>query len=303
MIIYKATNKINNKVYIGQTHKTLEERMRRHKNDSKKQNSYFYRAIRKYGWENFIWEIIDTANTDEELNEKEQYWIKFYNSSDNKNKGYNSTSGADNNYTITKYERLRRSERAKGSNNPMYGKPGTWLGKTFSDSHRKNLSNSLKGRKVPWATGKNHWLSKPLINLNTGEIFNTIQEAANAYCVNRESISKQINGKTKNCNGFKWEFCENIDLDIFTPIPIDLNELITHKPVQHLETGKIYDTVSKVCKEFNCASKTIKDCCLGIREDYNGNHFQYYFGDNAVLSYNGKIIPYKKCRDYQEASC
>lgn len=53
MIIYKATNKINGKVYIGQSHKSLEERMRRHKNDSIRQDSYFYRAIRKYGWENF----------------------------------------------------------------------------------------------------------------------------------------------------------------------------------------------------------------------------------------------------------
>ena len=73
MIIYKATNKINGKVYIGQSHKSLEERMRRHKNDSTRQDSYFYRAIRKYGWENFSWEVIDIAETDEELDQKEVY--------------------------------------------------------------------------------------------------------------------------------------------------------------------------------------------------------------------------------------
>lgn len=304
MIIYKATNKINGKVYIGQSHKSLEERMRRHKNDSTRQDSYFYRAIRKYGWENFSWEIIDTAKTDEELNQKEIYWIQYYESFDNKEKGYNSTSGADHNYKLTQEECQKRSQRVSGEKNPMYGKPGTWLGKKFSEEHKKHLSESLKGRKTPWCTGKNHWLAKAVINLNTGEIFDTIQEAADAYHVSRDSISKQINGQTKNCNGFKWQFCKDIeDLENFQTIPINLDELITHKPVQCLETGKIYPTVKDVTQEFKCGHQTIKDCCLGKRESYKNRHFQYYFGDNTVLSYQGKIIPYRKCRDYQETSC
>lgn len=49
MLIYKATNKINGKIYIGQTHKSLEERKMCHKHDSKNIDTYFYRAIRKYG--------------------------------------------------------------------------------------------------------------------------------------------------------------------------------------------------------------------------------------------------------------
>lgn len=54
MIVYKATNKLNDKVYIGITTKTLRHRMSIHKKDAKVKNTYFYRAIRKYGFDNFI---------------------------------------------------------------------------------------------------------------------------------------------------------------------------------------------------------------------------------------------------------
>ena len=90
MIIYKITNNQNNKVYIGQTIRTLEERFRRHKNDALNNviDTHFARAIRYYGPEAFSAEIIDTAETQEELNEKERFWIHHYNSIE---EGYNET--------------------------------------------------------------------------------------------------------------------------------------------------------------------------------------------------------------------
>ena len=69
MIVYKATNKINNKVYIGITTKTLEHRKSIHKKDSKTKNTYFYKAIRKHGFDYIKWEVIDTALSIEELHE------------------------------------------------------------------------------------------------------------------------------------------------------------------------------------------------------------------------------------------
>lgn len=72
MIIYKITNKENNKVYIGQTIRTLQQRFNRHKNDALHNilNTHFARAIREYGPDAFIAEVIDTAETQEELNKK-----------------------------------------------------------------------------------------------------------------------------------------------------------------------------------------------------------------------------------------
>jgi group I intron endonuclease len=94
MIIYKATNKINGKVYIGQTIKTLSERIKSHKSHSKTRKSIFYSAIIKYGFEIFEWKIIDFAKTHKELDNQEKYYIKLYDSM-NIEKGYNMTEGGD----------------------------------------------------------------------------------------------------------------------------------------------------------------------------------------------------------------
>lgn len=90
MFIYKISNNINNKVYIGQTIRPIEERFKRHINDAINYilDTHFARAIRKYGKENFYIEEIDRANNQEELNLKEQYWIRYY---DSINNGYNET--------------------------------------------------------------------------------------------------------------------------------------------------------------------------------------------------------------------
>lgn len=98
MIIYKAINLINQKIYIGQTINSLKYRANQHLRETKsakKKNSYFHNAIKKYGFENFAFEEIDSATTIEELNEKEKYWIKYYNST-NKENGYNLDFGGSN---------------------------------------------------------------------------------------------------------------------------------------------------------------------------------------------------------------
>ena len=88
MIIYKITNKQNNKVYIGQTINSLEARWKRHQTDALNNiiDTHFARAIKYYGADNFEVEIIDTASSQEELTQKEYYWIDYYQASIN---GYN----------------------------------------------------------------------------------------------------------------------------------------------------------------------------------------------------------------------
>ena len=98
LIIYKATNIIDGKAYIGQTINTLEYRRSQHFRETKsdkKKNTYFHNAIAKYGEENFVFEQIDSAENIDELNSKEQYWINFYNATDEKF-GYNLDSGGKN---------------------------------------------------------------------------------------------------------------------------------------------------------------------------------------------------------------
>jgi group I intron endonuclease len=159
MIIYKSTNKINGKIYIGQTTKNLEQRIKAHLNESKiDKNRPFLSSINKYGIDNFIFEIIDFANNLEELNDKEIYWINFYNSvSPN---GYNITGGGQGTKMIPTIELgnrisegLKKSDKwQKTKNNEKYKKKieekfiGWAKGKKFTSEHKEKIWKKNKER-------------------------------------------------------------------------------------------------------------------------------------------------------------
>ena len=90
MFIYKISNSVNNKVYIGQTIRPIEERFARHINDAMNGilDTHFARAIRLYGPDKFSIELIDTATTQEEVTQKEHDYIIKFNSVE---EGYNET--------------------------------------------------------------------------------------------------------------------------------------------------------------------------------------------------------------------
>jgi len=131
-IIYKVTNIINGKIYIGQTTKSLKNRKRRHigRND----NLYFHRALNKYGKNSFKWEIICECENQDDLNEEEIYYIKKHNSYWKEN-GYNLSLGGDGNgglygeingmygknHSKESIEKMKRNRHGKcmGDDNPM----------------------------------------------------------------------------------------------------------------------------------------------------------------------------------------
>ena len=99
MLVYKITNLVNGKIYIGITEKTVEERFREHLGFARRGDKDYplYKAIRKYGEENFLIEPIDeTASTRDDLRKLEVYYISLYQSNDYK-KGYNQTPGGETN--------------------------------------------------------------------------------------------------------------------------------------------------------------------------------------------------------------
>ena len=89
MIIYKTTNVVNGKIYIGQ--------------DSKNDSSYLgggtllHKAIKKHGRENFVKEILEYCNNKDQMNEREIFWINYFNSTDN-SIGYNIELGGNSKY-------------------------------------------------------------------------------------------------------------------------------------------------------------------------------------------------------------
>lgn len=91
MIIYKITNKFTGEMYIGQTRRSLLTRWKAHCAASNRPSyGKLLKAIKEYGRECFTVEQIDVATTKEEANEKEVYWIAYY---DATNKGYNTSPG------------------------------------------------------------------------------------------------------------------------------------------------------------------------------------------------------------------
>lgn len=99
--IYKITNKINGHMYIGQTMREPSKRWEHHLYSATHGSElHFHCAIRKYGWDNFTKEIIEECN-DCDLNEREIYWISYYNTFSNPNH-YNMTAGGNETYISNK---------------------------------------------------------------------------------------------------------------------------------------------------------------------------------------------------------
>ena len=147
MLVYKITNTINGKCYIGITEKTLEERFSQHLSKYRN-NSHrsLYNAMHKYGLDNFVVEVVeDNIMSYSELLEKEMYYIKLY---DSYNNGYNMTTGGEINpmdcdMTKNKHDNIMRSKETRTKiSNTMKQKARE--GALFSEEHRKHLSDSAK---------------------------------------------------------------------------------------------------------------------------------------------------------------
>ena len=98
MVVYKITNIVDGKIYIGITKQCVMARWYKHCSESKYgSTTYLHNAIRKYDKSNFVIEIVETISNEtdyDQLKEREIYWISYFNS-DDRNIGYNLTTGGD----------------------------------------------------------------------------------------------------------------------------------------------------------------------------------------------------------------
>ena len=185
MWVYKITNNKNNKVYIGQTIRPVRDRFNRHMNDAMHNvlDTHFARAIRKYGPESFSVEIIDTAENQDELNLKEQYWIRYY---DAVNSGYNETDAI---------------QKCGGN---------TYQSKTPEEL--KIIGDKIRQSKLG---GKNPMAKRiKRINVITGEvdIFDTVISCAQACGIKngKTSVTTRLNGQVTSPFKKTWlfEYCD-----------------------------------------------------------------------------------------------
>ena len=230
--IYKTTNLINGKIYIGQ-----------HKSDVF-DNSYYGsgkligRAITKYGKENFSCEIIEECFNKKQMSEAEKFWIDKFQSFPKTGIGYNLTPGGefgDITFGMNEEQYEEYCNKFRGCNNGMYnsGKRGIhpkgMLGKKHSVETRLSISKSLAGEKNPikkgfWSQedrehpkgmfGKKHskntiWKNSSItkVTLTNGEtdIFNSVSEASRELNIPRSVLEKSSSTKKpyKNPKNFK----------------------------------------------------------------------------------------------------
>lgn len=237
--IYMHRNKINGKIYIGQTKQKPENRWRN--GEGYKKSPYFYNAIRKYGWDNFE-HIILIENLDRDnANILEEKLIKEYNTTDDKY-GYNLSSGGGSpvmNELARQHCRENRPD-INGANNPMYGKHHTeetkekirktkekYIGKNatrygavLSDETKKKIGDGNRGKIIPKETIKkmvdNNPNRNPVFQIDivfrkiVGE-YESASHASRETGVKSSQISACCNNTPKyiSAGGYIWMYCED----------------------------------------------------------------------------------------------
>lgn len=187
--IYKITNKINGKSYIGKTKHQSIIRWRDHINGYHP-NSAIHKAIVKYGVVNFTFDVLETNINDDSLNELEIYYIQKYKSKSPN--GYNLTDGGDGGlgFVVTNEWRKKQSDCRKGL--------------PWSDNRRKAGQTKLIG---------NNNASKPVVMLDKNSnkilaIYNSSTQASQKTGIGRTAINKAVRHTLKTAGGYKWEYLE-----------------------------------------------------------------------------------------------
>lgn len=203
--IYKITNQINGKIYIGKTLSTIENRWREHRHDSIKERCRdrpLYRAMNKYGIESFTIEQVEECSP-EVVNEREKYWIEYYGSF---KYGYNATTGGDGkqyidyNLICSLYKENQSIEKVSSLTKVDRGTIRKILKNYDIDTLSGGEQAVLRSRKKPVAK----------CDKTTGEIIEIYPSVADAERDNKNSqhIGDVCRGKRKTCQGFKWKYIE-----------------------------------------------------------------------------------------------
>lgn len=242
--IYKYTNTVNGKVYIGQTKNSLAERAQTNGRNYRECRR-FYAAIKKYSWNAFISEVLETVETVEEANEREQYYIKLYNSMDERF-GYNLLHGGDNKEMLPETKELisikakeryadktanpmygkkhsaetieKQSQKKRGELNPMFGTKWTERQRQNSGTRGKklNLSDEQRANLVSWGKHLGETVSPKAVRcIEDNASFRSLTEAAKHYGVSLSTLCGHLRGSQHSCAGKHFEY---IDLEGATTI-------------------------------------------------------------------------------------
>lgn len=207
--IYKITNNINGKIYIGKTNRSIEERFKEHCKDYLRRDFEqrpLYSAMKKYGIENFSIELVEETNIPEE---REKYWIEYYGSFKN---GYNATLGGDGksyidyDLVVATYLELQNQLKVAKKLNISVDTVATAL-------KVKNINSLTKTEVVRLVMGKiinqydlkgNYIQSFPSARAAAAALGKTTTTSNGAS----SHITDVCKGKRKTAYGYIWKFSE-----------------------------------------------------------------------------------------------
>ena len=197
----------SNKVYIGLTQQ--EPKVRWSYGNNYKYNEHFYRAIKKYGWENIKHEIIKDNLTKEEACLLEQELIKKYNST-NKECGYNVSTGGEAPYGV-KFTKERKEKISKANK-----------GRKFTEEHKSKLHQLWEKGHTPWNKGKKtnqETITKikkakkqfDILCIETNEKYESLRDAFKNTNINFHHIAEVCKGKRKTAGGYHWKYIGGVE--------------------------------------------------------------------------------------------
>ena len=265
--IYKYTNLINGKVYIGQTKQTLEQRDYKHQTQLN-DNTYFHRAIKKYGRDNFSLELVEDNIPFNELDEKEKYYINYFESFYVTGKGYNLTQGGQwgpqtQKLTIQQADEIK--QLLANTERPFHD-IGADYGVTLYCISDINRGRSFIDNAIDYPirkTPSRSYIDESKINIILDMLLNTNmtqEEIGLATDVHPYTIGEINRGTNSWC-----------PKDLSYPLrkPVQKNTFqnkITQKEVQEICYKLCFTniTLENIGKEYNIAKNTIGDISRGL---------------------------------------
>lgn len=152
-IVYKATNTVNGKIYIGKTVESLKVRIQEHYSSAKRKayNSSFLCALQKYAKENFTWEVLFESDDESSLFNKEIELIQYYNSR-NSDVGYNLTNGGEgcSGRVLSKETKAKISSAHKGTFKPEHRADNNVNYKKGNLEKAKEIKRLIYTSKLPY---------------------------------------------------------------------------------------------------------------------------------------------------------
>lgn len=247
--IYKITNKINGKIYIGQS-SNIDERWKNHLKT--KDNTHFHNALQKYGKDSFKWEIIEDNLNDSKIRfEREKFWISFYKSNIT---GYNMTSGGDQGGSEILSKKVEQYDKY---GNFIKEYPSAAEAARQNHIFPQNMSEHCN-RKFPSLLGGYQWKYKN----NDKKIAKNDKDYSWVNRYEKQRIAQQNRYKDPN----EKEKLRQAGLK---------GAKQKSKPVLCIETGEYYQSASEAARTVNGDPSAISKVCRGVLKKYKNLHWKY----------------------------